>query len=100
MSSDPQLVADGKGSVYAFILDAGGGLWYQGYSERTSAGWQGWNFANGVLQDSSPAAISGELYVAGRDKNNDLWWYRANGNQWTNIGSRGIAAGPLSAAGR
>jgi hypothetical protein len=100
MSADPQVAAAGNRTVYAVIQDIAGGVWYRGYTEGTANGWQGWEFTNGVLQTGSPAAVSGELYVVGRDWNNALWWYRATGSQWTHIGSRGIAAGRLAAAPR
>jgi hypothetical protein len=100
MSTDPQAVASGTGTVYSLVRDTWGGIWYRGYTEGTASGWQTWTFTNGALLTGSPAASAGEFYVTGRDANNDLWWYRATGNQWTNIGNRGVAAGPLSAAPR
>lgn len=49
---------------------------------------------------AAECAASGQLYVTGRDGINDLWWYRATGKQWTNIGSRGIAFGHLAVSPR
>ena len=100
MGADPQVAAAGNGTVYAVIQDAWGVVWYRGYTEWMANGWQGWTCTNGVLQSGSPVAVGGELYMAGRDGNNGLSWYRATGNQWTYIGNRGVAAGPLAAAPR
>ena len=54
----------------------------------------------GVLQDVAPAAVSGQLYLAGKAPNGDLWWWQQTGNLWTWIGNNGVAAGALSAAPR
>jgi hypothetical protein len=44
--------------------------------------------------------VAGELFLAGRAPNNDLWWWTQSGNQWTWIGNNGVDAGQLSAAPR
>lgn len=95
MNGDPQVAAGGNGTIYTVLRDSGGVVWYRGYTEGTSGGWQNWVMTGGVLQSAAPAANGGDLYLAGRDGNNDLWWYRSTGNQWTNIGNRGVAAGAL-----
>ena len=100
MNGDPQAAAGGNGTIYTVLRDSGGVVWYRGYTEGTSGGWQSWVMTGGMLQSVAPAANAGDLYIAGRDGKNDLWWYRATGNQWTNIGNRGIAAGPLAAVPR
>ncbi len=100
MNGDPQVAASGNGIIYTVVRDGGGAVWYRRYTEGTSGGWQNWIMTGGVLQSAAPAANGGELYVAGPDGNNELWWYQATGNQWTNIGSRGVATGGLSASPR
>jgi hypothetical protein len=100
MSADPQAASAGAGVIYAVIRDPWGGIWYRGFTEGTTAGWHDWVNTKGVLQDVSPAALAEELYIAGRDANGGIWWYRATGNQWTWIGHQGLAAGPLAAAPR
>ena len=59
-----------------------------------------WPAAGGVLQNFAPAALVGELYIVGRDANGDLWWYQAQGNQWTYVGQRGEDDGAMAAAPR
>lgn len=98
MNGDPQGAASGAGSIYIVLRDPGGVVWSRGYTEGTSGGWQSWTMAAGVLQDAAPAVSGGVLYITGRDLDNDRWWYRATGGQWTWIGHRGVAAGPLAAA--
>ena len=100
MSQDPQAAAARNGTVHVVVRDAWGGLWQQGFTEGTAAGWQGWVYKGGVLQDYSLAAVLGEWYVAGRDNSNALWWYRSIGNVWTTIGHFGVATTPLAAAPR
>jgi hypothetical protein len=89
-STWPALVRGGEGSLevsYASeqddrILDVRLD-WLESPSERDFSRWR-----------------ARELYVAGRDGDNDLWWYPATGNQWTAIGNRGVAAGALAASPR
>jgi hypothetical protein len=99
VSTDPRVAASG-GTVYSTVLDPGGGVWCRPFLEGTGDGWQSWVFSGGVLQDASPAASTGSLFIAGRDLSNQLWWYSASGDQWTFVGFQGLAAGPLAAAPR
>jgi N-acetyl-anhydromuramyl-L-alanine amidase AmpD len=99
MSADPQAASAGAGVIYAVIRDPWGGIWYRGFTEGTGANWQSWTFTVGILQDFSPAGLLGELYIAGRDGGNNLWWYRLSSG-WTWADNAGLAAGPLSAAPR
>lgn len=98
IGQDPQ-VAAGGGEIFTAVLDSSGGVWFRRFLEGTGNNWQTWNFTSGVLQDASPAAVGSEFYIAGRDVNNNLWWYWASAG-WTGIGQHGVAAGPLAAAPR
>ena len=63
MNGDPQVAAGGNGTIYTTLRDSGGVVWYRGYTEGTSGGWQSWVITGGVLQNAAPAASGGELYV-------------------------------------
>jgi hypothetical protein len=96
---DPAIAALG-GSMAIAILDATGAVYRTTFYEGFSNGWLPWTSVGGVLSDISPAAVAGELFLAGRAPNNDLWWWTQSGNQWTWIGNNGVDAGQLSAAPR
>ena len=100
MSGDPQVVADGTGMLFVVLKDSGNGVWYRKTSEGSPSTeyWYNWTNTGGLLSDFSAAAVGGELYVAGRDSTNKIWWRRDLTNEWTLVGQQGIAAGPLSAA--
>ncbi len=98
-SIDPQTAALG-GSVGVVILDDNGAVWRNTFQEGSENGWQGWVSVGGVLQDISPSAVNGELYFTGRAPNEDLWWWRQSGSQWTWIGNTGVAAGNLAGSPR
>ena len=98
MSSDPQVAALRDGRVSVVLADTGSVIWHREYTEGTSNGWQNWANTGGILQNFAPAGDDGDLYIAGRDQSNSLWWYRLNANQWTSTGHQGVATGNLSAA--
>ncbi len=98
VSANPQVATARNGLNYAVVLDPSGGVWYRAYQEGTANGWQTWTSTGGVLQSASPAVSAGELFIAGRDLNNGLWWWDQSGPTWTSIGNTGVAAGPLVAA--
>jgi uncharacterized protein (DUF2141 family) len=100
LNADPRVAATGDGTVYAVVLDSWNAVWYRGLTEGPSGPWLAWTNTGATLQALSPAALPGQLYIAGRDANNDLWWYRSTASQWTSIGNRGVTTGPLSAVPR
>ena len=100
MSIDPKIVTLGDGTVVSVIRDSWGGIWYRPFTEGTSSGWLPWVNAGGKLNAAALAASDGELYIAGANPNGDLCWYRANLNQWTNLGFRGLIAGEVGAGPR
>lgn len=101
---DPQVRHMARGAGYTLFLTDAEAVMVLSRSQRRPSDplrrqeepQQAWSFTNGVLQDASPADLVGELYIAGRDADNDLWWYRSTGNQWTWVDNRGVAAGPLA----
>jgi hypothetical protein len=94
------VVATGDGTIHVALLDPWNGAWTTGYTEGTASGWLAWASTGGVLQSFSAAALGGDLYLAGRDANTDLWWYRFSDSKWTYVGNRGAAAGGLVASPR
>jgi hypothetical protein len=99
-SVTPRIAALGNGSEAVVILDPTGVVYSSAYTEGTGNGWQPWTEVGGILSDVAPAGVGGELYLAGKAPNGDLWWWQQNGNQWTWIGNNGVAAGALAAAPR
>lgn len=95
-SVTPRIAALGNGSEAVVILDATGVVWRTTFTEGAGNGWQPWVQVGGILQDVAPAGLSGELYLAGKAPNGDLWWWQQTSNQWTRIGNNGAAAGALS----
>lgn len=89
----------GNGLIYAVLRDPWGGIWYRGFREGPGSNWREWVFTGGILQDFSVAGLLGELYLAGRDAGNAIWWYRVSSG-WTWAGNAGAAAGRLAAAPR
>jgi hypothetical protein len=59
-----------------------------------------WVATGGVLSSESAASLNNELYIAGRDASNQIWWYRSSTGQWTFAGHQGVAASELSAVPR
>ena len=96
----PRIAALGNGSEAVAILDPTGVVWRTTYTEGTGNGWQPWVQVGGVLQDVAAAGVGGQLYLAGKAPNGDLWWWRQAGSLWTWIGNNGVAAGALSASPR
>jgi hypothetical protein len=97
-SIDPKIAALGNGSEALVILDAGGSVWRNTYSEGAANGWQAWTSVGGGFSDISPAGVGGELFFSARAVNNDLWWWNQTGSLFTWIGNNGLAAGALAAA--
>jgi len=99
-SVTPRIASLGNGSEAVIILDTSNVAWRTTFTEGAGNGWQPWSSTGGILQDAAPAAVNGQLYLAGKAPNGDLWWWLQTGNQWTWIGNNGVAAGSLSSAPR
>ena len=99
-SAAPQIAALGDGSEAVVVQDSTNVVWRATYTEGAANGWQPPAEVGGILQNLAPAGVRGQLYVAGKSPNGELWWWQQNGSQWTRIGNNGVAAGMLSAAPR
>ena len=93
VTSDPQ-ISDGGGVVYVAALSSGE-TWYKPFPEGVNNSWQPWADAGGTLQDFSLTIVNGGIYIAGRDLNDDLWWYGPGVAVWNWLGYHNLAAGPM-----
>ena len=100
MSADPKAAATGDGSIYVAMVDQWNSVWYRGRTEGASGPWLPWTWARYTIQTLSAAATPGQLYIAGRDSSNALWWYRMTTNLWSAAGGNGLTTGSLAAAPR
>ena len=70
-----------------------GSVFYNSFLEASSSWSQSqWPSTGGVLSSLSVASTQGNLYLAGRDPNNLLWWYTPGGG-WVQYPSQGIGPG-------
>lgn len=95
---DPRIATLGNGSEAVVILDGGGSAWRSVFAEGAGNGWQTWTNVGGSFADVAAAGAAGELFLVGRSLNNNLWWWRQTGSQFTALGDNGVAAGALAAA--
>jgi hypothetical protein len=100
LNSDPHMAASGDGTIYTAMVDQWNGVWYRARAEGASGAWQPWVYAAFALQSLAAAATPGQLYLAGLDASNTLWWYRSSTGLWSKAGGTGLAAGLLAAAPR
>jgi hypothetical protein len=70
-STDPKIAALGNGSDAVVIVDAGGAVWSNTFSEGTGNGWQPWTNVGGAFSDVAPVGVSGGLFFVGKALNND-----------------------------
>jgi hypothetical protein len=95
-SVTPRIASLGNGTEAVMILDSTGVVWRTTITEGSGNGWQPWTQVGGILTDVAPAGVNGNLFLAGKAPNGDLWWWQQTGNQWTWIGNSGVAAGSLA----
>ncbi len=100
MSTDPKIAATGDGTIYVATIDQWNYVYYRGRIEGASGAWLPWFWTRGQVQTHAAAATPGQLYVAGRDAANALWWYRAATDLWSGAGGNGMTTGGLGAAPR
>jgi hypothetical protein len=89
IDSDPQITSQG-GTVYLMALAGGGTAYLLTFSEATQT-YGAWNFTNGVLNDATIAAAAGNVFIAGRDTADRIFWYSLAGNSWTVTGEPGLS---------
>jgi hypothetical protein len=94
IDTDPQITSQG-GTVY-LMAEAGGNTIYLLTFAEASQTFGTWNFTNGVLNDATIAAAAGNVYVAGRDSADRIYWYSATGSSWFFAGGAGISSTVLT----
>jgi hypothetical protein len=95
IDTDPQITSQG-GAVYLLAEADGNTVYLQTFSESTQT-FGGWNFTNGILNDTTIAAAAGNVYIAGRDSADRIYWYSVAGNTWFFAGGAGVSSTVLSA---
>jgi hypothetical protein len=96
IDTDPQITSQG-GTVYLMALADGGTVYLLTFSEATQT-YGAWNFTNGILDDATLAAEGGNVFIAGRDSADRIYWYSATGNSWFFAGGAGFVDSPLAGA--
>jgi hypothetical protein len=91
IDTDPQITSQG-GTVYLLAEAHGGTVYLLTFSEATQ-GYGAWTFTNGVLNSATIAAAAGNVFVAGLDGGNRIYWYSLTGNSWFFAGGAGISPG-------
>jgi hypothetical protein len=94
IDNDPQISSQG-GTVYLTALAGGGTVYLLTFTESSQT-WGTWTFANGVVQDETIAAEGGNVYIAGRDTLNRIFWYSLNENSWFFAGGAGVSSTVLT----
>jgi len=49
-----------------------------------------------VLNDSTIAAAAGNIFIAGRDSLDRIYWYSVTGNSWSFAGGAGMSSTVLA----
>jgi hypothetical protein len=94
IDTDPQITSQG-GTVSLMALADGGTVYLLTFSEASQT-YGTWNFTNGVLSDATIAASAGNVFIAGRDSSDRIYWYSVTGNSWFFAGGAGISSTPLT----
>jgi YD repeat-containing protein len=94
IDTDPQIASQG-GTVY-LLSEADGDTVYLLTFAESNQMFGTWNFTNGILNDSTIAAAGGNVFIAGRDSLDRIYWYSLTGNNWVFAGGAGISSTVLA----
>jgi hypothetical protein len=94
IDTDPQITSQG-GTVY-LLAEAGGNTVYLLTFAESNQTFGAWNFTNGILNDSTIAAAAGNVFIAGRDSGDRIYWYSVTGNSWFFAGGAGLSSTVLT----
>ena len=73
---------------------AGGGVWYNPFTEGVGDNWGSWTNTGGSLTNVTAAASTGpQLFLTGVDALGKLWWWEGLGAGWKLVGDQGLSAG-------
>jgi hypothetical protein len=94
LDTDPSIASVG-GTVYVAALADGQTVYLNTFVESTQM-FGGWTFTNGILNDITVADQGGNVYIAGRDSSDRIYWYSVTGSSWSLAGGAGISFTVLS----
>jgi hypothetical protein len=94
IDTDPQITSQG-GTVYLMAEADGNTIYLLTFSEATQT-YGTWNFTNGILNSATIAAAAGNVFVAGLDSGDRIYWYSLTGNNWFFAGGAGISSTVLA----
>ena len=96
IDTDPQITSQG-GTVYLLAEAADNTVYLLTFAESNQT-FGAWSFTNGTLNDSTIAAAAGNVFIAGRDSADRIYWYSLTGNSWFFAGGAGISSTVLTGA--
>jgi hypothetical protein len=94
IDTDPQITSQG-GTVY-LLAEADSDTVYLLTFAESNQMFGTWNFTNGILNDSTIAAAGGNVFIAGRDGLDRIYWYSLTGNTWFFAGGVGVSSTVLT----
>jgi hypothetical protein len=94
IDTDPQITSQG-GTVY-LLAEADGDTVYLLTFAESNQMFGTWNFTNGILNDSTIAATGGNVFIAGRDSLDRIYWYSLTGNNWFFAGGAAVSSTVLA----
>ena len=96
IDTDPYITSQG-GTVYLTALADGGTVYLLTFAESDQS-FGPWSFTNGILSDDSIAAAAGNVFIAGCDSSDRIYWYSVTGNNWFLAGGAGLSSTVLTGA--
>jgi hypothetical protein len=96
IDTDPQITSRG-GTVYLTALAGGGAVYLLTFTESNQT-YGTWTFTNGALSDETIVAAGGDVFIAGRDSSNRIYWYTVTGDSWFFAGGAGMSSTVLIGA--
>jgi hypothetical protein len=96
IDTDPQITSLG-GTVYLTALAGNGTVYLLTFTESSQT-YGTWTFTNGALKDETIAAAAGNVFIAGRDSANRIYWYTVTDNSWFFAGGAGMSSTVLTGA--
>jgi uncharacterized protein (TIGR03437 family) len=94
IDTDPQITSQG-GTIYLLAEADGNTVYLLTFLEATQS-YGTWTFTNGVLSSATIAAAAGNVFVAGPDGSDRIYWYSLTGNSWFFAGGAGISSTVLA----
>jgi hypothetical protein len=90
IDTDPQITSQ-RGTVYLMSLAGNNTVYLLTFSEATQT-YGTWTFTNGILSSATIAAAAGNVFIAGLDSADRVYWYSLTGNSWFFADGAGISS--------